>query len=311
MPQITLTVTNLALALGNDPHLNYKRRELPWYGLWDTVLRSLEESQGNHICYLCPQYPVWLVEGIDDIRDPAQGPNSDDVEMEYAFDGSVTLAHQLATTMPSSPMSSSSLPSSPLAHKSTTGVSFPLVSAAQLRINTPPPRSVIPKESHRVTDFAILHPRVQSIRNGEPVIGDVIIPVVTEIKTYHRSDHNDEHPASIVSRSEGLAEAQDHVELQVQYLFSGMRQPSVIAIAAAGPFWRWCQFYKSEEQRLFGNDDNADFIPSSDVLDAAMETEWSEIYKIGSATSGEMISRIHTWVKDYISHPTRAHVRIL
>jgi hypothetical protein len=170
---------------------------------------------------------------------------------------------------------------------------------------------MIPKESHRVTDFAILHPRVQSIRNGEPVIGDVIIPVVTEIKTYHRSDHNDEHPASIVSRSEGLAEAQDHVELQVQYLFSGMRQPSVIAIAAAGPFWRWCQFYKSEEQRLFGNNDNADFIPSSDVLDAAVETEWSEIYKIGSATSGEMISRIYTWVKDYISHPTRAHVRIL
>jgi hypothetical protein len=79
-----------------------------------------------------------------------------------------------------------------------------------------------------VTDFAILHPRVRSIRLGEPVIGDVIIPVITEIKTYHHSDNNDEHPASVVSRSEGLAEAQDHVEIQVQYLFSGIRQPSVI-----------------------------------------------------------------------------------
>src|SRR5258708_37102912 len=87
---------------------------------------------------------------IDDIQVSEQGPNSDDVEMKYAFDGSVTLAHQLAITAPSSPTSSPSLPSSPLAQKSMTGVSFPLLRAAKLRIHTPPPRSVIPKKSHRV-----------------------------------------------------------------------------------------------------------------------------------------------------------------
>jgi hypothetical protein len=264
MPLTAPTFTTLALALGNDPEINYKRRELPWYGLWSTVLRALEVPEGDYLCYLSPQYPVWR---IDDIQVPEQGPNSDDVEMEYAFDGSVTLAHQLAITAPSSPTSSSSLPSSPLAQKSMTGVSFPLPRAAKLRIHTPPPRSVIPKESHRVTDFALLHPRILRFRLGEPVIGDVIIPVVSEIKTYHRSDNDDGHPASVASRSEGLAEAQDHVEMQAQYLFSGARQPSVIAIAAAGPFWRWCQFYKCEEQKLFGDDDDADFIPSSDVMD--------------------------------------------
>jgi len=106
--------------------------------------------------------------------------------------------------------------------------------------------------------------------------------------------------ASVASRSEGLAEAQDHVEIQAQYLFSG-----------AGPFWRWCQFYKCEEQKLFGDDDDADFIPSSDVMDMTMETEWSGIYKIGDATSDEMITEIHAWVEDYITNPTRVGVRKL
>jgi hypothetical protein len=37
------TIVDLALALGNDPQKNYRRRELTWYGLWNHSLRPFED----------------------------------------------------------------------------------------------------------------------------------------------------------------------------------------------------------------------------------------------------------------------------
>jgi hypothetical protein len=47
-------------------------------GLWSAVLQPLEELEGNHLGYLSLQYPLWLIEGEDNIF-LGQGPSSDDV----------------------------------------------------------------------------------------------------------------------------------------------------------------------------------------------------------------------------------------
>jgi hypothetical protein len=111
------------------------------------------------------------------------------------------------------------------------------------------------KGSHRVTDFAILH-----LRNsfnpiiGEIVVEDVLIPIIVEVKTYHCSDVDNSHHTSLGSRNKGLVEARNEydVKIEVKYLFSGRRQPSVIAIAGAGPCWTRCQFFQASRRMKAG-----------------------------------------------------------
>jgi len=228
--------------------------------------------------------------------------------MDSGFDPSAALAHQLANSGSYSPISfSPSPPSSPLAYKSV------MTTHSPLQVKSPPPRvqsttTSAPgreNESHRVTDFALLHFRnVLSPIIGEIVIEDVLIPIIVEVKTYRRWECDDKHPNSVSSRSNGLIEAQDDVSVQVQYLFSGRLQPSVIAIAGAGPFWQFRQFFKADSRRTFGDEDDEDFIPNVTVLDQTRGSRWSHIiYKIGTDRSNNMLVKIRNWAGAFL-HPT-------
>jgi hypothetical protein len=86
------------------------------------------------------------------------------------------------------------------------------------------------------------------------VVEDVLIPIIVEVKTYHCSDVDNSHHTSLGSRNKGLVEARNQydVKIEVKYLFSGRRQPSMIAIAGAGPCWTRRQFFQASRRMKAG-----------------------------------------------------------
>ncbi|KAI0959596.1 hypothetical protein AcW1_004379 [Taiwanofungus camphoratus] len=273
----------LLAAFAKDPAFNYGCRELPWYGLWNNILRRFEEVEA---CHIFPQYPLWLIKPQ---LPPSSPPNpqelsSDDDMSTGGFDPVPLLRMRLDQGQLTSPSTKSwSPPSSPLTRKSLAAGHSEL---PMLRGHSPdspiipaaPKISTQESESHKVTDFAVLQ-----LRSGPRVIYDYVIPIIVEIKGEADED------------GEKLFKAQVQVEEQVKYLFSSRRQPAVIAIAVSGSVWRWAQINKKDFQWTYGRFDDEDYIPSDDILES--DSEWSDDYELGTNRSNRMLAKMHRWVR--------------
>ncbi|KAF9233274.1 hypothetical protein BU15DRAFT_80291 [Melanogaster broomeanus] len=295
------------IQFAHDPKYNHRRRELPWYGLWNKALRIFE---GAPDCYLFPQHPLWLIEtDTDSDSEPPSPstriPGSDDdfVPTAYLFPPRSSLRWQLGRAGGDERWEESPSPlSSPLAHKSGPMPTSPFtmghrVVGSQQRSAPQNARSIsILEEEHKVTDFAVL--QLRSDRHGHIVAAP--IPVLAEIKLYRPVNGSDDDEETLHQREKLILKAQGQVEKQVLYLLAGRHQPAVIAIAASGPFWQWAQFSKRRQNVLHGDAENIDYVPKHEQIfdQRSLDPAWSKVYKIGTVDSDNALDNILEWVEE-------------
>lgn len=244
---------------------------MPWYSLYNDVLHrtftghDIDDDRYPKRVYIAPQYPLWLFD--TEYNPPIGLPSSDydnDVPMALSDSERAPTSSGRIVTYSQKDSSSSLPPSSPPVPSS------PTQTPSDTRL-----------DSTRVTDFAVLCIFGSKV-DSDPtwnIIG-IAIPAVVEVKRY--CVEADLRRREVFVQ---LGQAQHDVTVQVEYLFSGLKQARVCAIAAAGPYWQWAIFTRSDVE--LANDDNqsnAAYIPSSDVIEE-LDVEWSIIYKMGTNES--------------------------
>ncbi|KAG1885033.1 hypothetical protein F4604DRAFT_1729131 [Suillus subluteus] len=266
--------TILETSLAFSRTLNPRNVEFLWYPLWDQTLSDLVADVSNLI--VAPQFPVWFVP----VDDP-EGENDGDDPEEI-------LVH---------PFEREDSDSESAASENQDDHEQFGIGAGDISFT-----STVPEKDAAsvIVDFVILH--VTAVAQPQPVlkaryggwrITAASVGLLVEVKRFcSRSLAGDELEAEILSR---VVEASADLVNQAAHVFlQDPNRDSVLALAAAGPYWRSAKIHRTEVYGTMHNlatkDPNyqapGEYRPDK-------EPKWNSIIRVDLARSRDRLRTIH------------------
>ncbi|KAG2062842.1 hypothetical protein BDR04DRAFT_1164563 [Suillus decipiens] len=257
-------------SLGYSRTFNPRNLEFYWYPLWGQTLFDLVANVPNLI--VAPQFPIWIVP-LDDtnteVESDEDGDDPEEVTLQTATGTTQTPAIELHSNDDNDSI-----------HE---GISMALTNPA-------------PDAKGVVVDFAILRIGAQDEsqhkrRYGGWRITEVDIGLLVEVKRYPSrglagGDLVEQLRARIDEAIEDLIE-------QAGFLFlENTRRHSVLAIAAAGPYWCNATIQRADVKGVLGRISTRD--PSySEQSKGRSTVKWSNIIRLGLARSNDRLRTVH------------------
>ncbi|KAG2363224.1 hypothetical protein BDR07DRAFT_1483940 [Suillus spraguei] len=239
---------------------NPRNIEYCWYALWDQTLSDMVADVPNLI--VAPQFPVWVVPGAADEEDENDGDNPEEIVQmkeqpeEAAQEGS-----------------SDQTDDEKEGENEVGNISF---------------ASTVPQKDAKgvLVDFAILNlmavaQPLHTERYGGWRITAASVGLLIEVKRFpSRSLEAEDQKSEIIER---INEAREDVVQQAGYLFlHDTKMNSVMAIAAAGPYWSGTTIYRGDVKQTMhglGTRDPSYQPPKEKYPDVTLE--WNTLREMG------------------------------
>ncbi|KAG2037801.1 hypothetical protein BDR03DRAFT_1091620 [Suillus americanus] len=264
----------LETSLAFSRTFNSRNTEFQWYPLWDQTLSDLVADVSNLI--VAPQFPVWFVP----IDDGPEGENDgDDPEeiLQQLFEEEEASENQNDDEQVG-------------------------VGAGDISFTS----TVAEKDADSVVvDFVILH--VTAVAQPQPVlkaryggwrITTASVSLLVEVKRFvSRSLAGEEQKVEILLR---IVEASTDLVNQAAHVFlQDPNRNSVLAIAAAGPYWRSAKIHRTEvygTMHSLATKDPSYQAPGEQRPD--LEPKWNAVLRVDHARSRDRLRTIHNSLVD-------------
>ncbi|KAG1812584.1 uncharacterized protein BJ212DRAFT_1301553 [Suillus subaureus] len=264
--------TRLETSYAFSRTFNSRNMEFYWYPLWCQTLFDLVAGVPNLI--VAPQFPVWIVEKNDQLEGADDGDDPAEVE---EFERTVQGEQAAAGGM--------QVPSNNVEEE--VGDYEPEVGAGDISF-----ASTVPEKAAKsvLVDFAIVGLTAVPLSEEKRRYGGWRITVanaclLVEVKRFaSRSLKDDELDADIKVH---IDEARLDLVVQAGYLFlQDETKDSIMAIAAAGPYWSGATIHRSDVEftmDVLSSNDPSYQPPGEQLSDR--EPKWNKILRLDGASS--------------------------